>query len=91
MTNLSKSDINNVYISAAENLALGKPTNESSTRSPFSSSAAVNGDYSDFTHTLDNVYPSWWRVDLGDIYNIGQIKLYNRKDCCSELYYTIDP
>ena len=88
LTNLSKSDINNVYILAAENLALGKPTYQSSSRSSNDSNRAVNGNLCDFTHTLSNEYPSWWRVDLEERYNIGQIILCNRKDCCSELNNT---
>ena len=89
MTNLSKSDIYNVYILAAGNLARGKPTAQSSTfNSNYPSSKAVNGVYNDFTHTTAGAYPSWWRVDLGDVYSIGQIKLYNRKDCCRKLNNT---
>ena len=92
LINLLTSDIINVYILASGNLALDKPTSQSSTDTPdYPSSDAINGNYDDFTHTAANEYPSWWRVDLGDIYIIGKIKLYNRKDCCRKLYYTIDP
>ena len=88
LTNLSKSDNNNVYILAAGNLARGKPTDQSTASN---SGNAVNGNYDDFTHTTAGKHPSWWRVDLGDIYSIRQIKLYNRRDCCRKLYYTINP
>ena len=92
MTNLSKSDIYNVYILAAGNLARGKTTAQStSTGSASNSGKAVNGVYNDFTHTIYDAYPSWWRVDLGENYNIGQIKLYNRRGCCRKLNNTIDP
>lgn len=45
----------------------------------------TNGDYrgGSVTHTnLDN--QAWWEVDLGKIYNIRQIRVYNRTDCCRE-------
>jgi len=33
------------------------------------------------SHTLaDN--PSWWEVDLGDVYRIGSVVLHNRESCC---------
>ena len=88
LTYLLKSDINHVYILDAGNLALGKQTTQSSTDAPYSSSRAVNGDYNDFTLTIDRAESRWWRVDLGNIYNFGQIKLYNRKDCCRKFNYT---
>ena len=68
---------------------MGKTTDQSSTYFfNYPASKAVNGVYNDFTHTADNEYPSWWRVDLGDIYNIGQIILHNRKDsCCRKSIY----
>ena len=26
----------------------------------------------------------WWEVDLGAVYKVDQIRIYNRMDCCSE-------
>mgnify|MGYP001277153668 CR=1 FL=1 len=45
----------------------------------------TSGDYyaESVTHSaFEN--NAWWRVDLGAIYNIRQIKVFNRTDCCSE-------
>ena len=85
LINLSKSDINNVYILAAKNIALGKGTSQSSASN---SGKAVNGNLCDFTHTDEGNGPKWWKVGLGKNYSIGQIKLYNRHDCCRKLNYT---
>ena len=82
---LSKSDIN-VFVSANSNLALSKPTAQSSAFHP--PSWAVNGNYDDFSHTNEGSGPKWWRADLGEIYSIGQMKLYNRKSCCRKLFCT---
>ncbi|MBA5249774.1 MAG: hypothetical protein FE834_09665 [Gammaproteobacteria bacterium] len=35
------------------------------------------------THTT-NSQGAWWKVDLGDIYVISRINIYNRTDCCSD-------
>jgi hypothetical protein len=34
-------------------------------------------------HTL-NDYEAWWMVDLGDVFALTEIELWNRTDCCSE-------
>ena len=85
---MSKSDINDVFVSASSNLAFGKAAAQSSALNP--PSYAVNGNYDVFSHTAEGNGPKWWRVDLGKNYSIGQIKLYNRKDCCRKLNYTIE-
>ncbi|XP_017334058.1 fucolectin [Ictalurus punctatus] len=36
-----------------------------------------------FTHT-NNEYNPWWRVDLLAVYDISQVVITNRGDCCSE-------
>ena len=77
--------MNDLIISASSNLAFGKATAQSSTYNP--PSYAVNGRYDDFSQTAEGNGSKWWRVDLGEIYSIGQIKLYNRKDCCRKLIY----
>jgi len=33
------------------------------------------------THTAD-LTDSWWEVDLGGTFSIGEVRLYNRLDCC---------
>ena len=74
----------NLY--AQNNLALGQPTSQSTLYRGFRfpSDLAVDGDINNFTHTETNTSPSWWRVDLGDVYDINQIVIYNRQNCCPD-------
>ncbi len=79
-----------------ENVAFGKPTRQSSTFGDiFSSRNAVDGDRdgtyepkeevdaSPITHTHAQNNP-WWEVDLLGEFNIQQINIYNREDCCQD-------
>ncbi len=70
------------------NIALGKPATQSSV-SQWSrkdtpekdASRLVSGQFSGWynNHTgFDN--PPWWRVDLGELAEIGEIRIYNRLD-----------
>ncbi|MEX0314619.1 MAG: Ig-like domain-containing protein [Allomuricauda sp.] len=71
------------------NLAFNKPTSQSSTDFNGASSRAVdgnlNGIYSNgsVTHT-EMEANSWWRVDLGAIYDITKVNVFNRTDCCTD-------
>ncbi len=70
-------------VGGGTNLALGRPTTQSSTLGGFVSSQGVNGSYSDFTHTqAGQNLPAQWEVDLGTNYALARIVLYNRADCC---------
>ena len=70
------------------NIAQGKPTRQSSTAFGGFPSRAVDGDRntdwggSSCTHTNQQFGP-WWRVDLQKIYDVGEVKITNRGDCCS--------
>ena len=78
------------------NLALYKTTSQSSTHGDAKSFRAVDGyaggAFSDnsVTHTKPNLITAnddlhvWWQVDLGDVYEISRVEVYNRTDCCSE-------
>jgi hypothetical protein len=76
-------------ISIYSNVALKKPTKQSSTAYSGSSSRAVDGntdaDYKkkSCTHTSTSLYP-WWRVDLLQKYKIKDVIIQNRGDCCGE-------
>jgi hypothetical protein len=70
------------------NKALGKPATQSSEAFGAGPGRAVDGNTNgqwgggSVTHTDgDN---AWWEVDLLDTYDIGEIVLWNRLDCCSE-------
>lgn len=72
-----------------ENIALNKNTLQSSTGFGGVASRAVDGntdgiynsESTTHTNTQEN---SWWRVDLGNTYNLSTIKVFNRTDCCSD-------
>lgn len=65
------------------NVALGKPTSQSSTLGGFTSDVAVNGSTSDFTHTAaGQALPATWTVNLGTNYGIERIIIANRESCC---------
>lgn len=77
---------------AQTNLARGKTAKQSSTRSAGgAASRAVDGITSgvfsnnSVTHTAsESENGTWWEVDLGGIYSISQIKIFNRTDCCQD-------
>ncbi|WP_083680957.1 discoidin domain-containing protein [Archangium sp. Cb G35] len=84
------------YLSLAEvevlapalNLALGRPTSQSSTLEGVSSRAVdgnIDGDWyhGSVTHTRLEANP-WWQVDLQTVRSIQQINLWNRTDCCTK-------
>jgi len=45
---------------------------------------AANFGEQSCTHTNRNGKQTWWAVDLGKYYDITEVTVYNRKDCCSE-------
>lgn len=70
------------------NVALNKPTTQSSLyAASYPASRAVDGITTgrnpDFTHTKDEANP-WWQVDLGAVYDVNEIVIWNRTDCCWE-------
>lgn len=80
-----------------QNLALGKKAYQSSTPYPNMGQAGkavdgnTDGNWSNgsVTHTNSEANP-WWEVDLGAMYDIEKIRVWNRTDCCSErLHYHV--
>ncbi|KAA1246210.1 discoidin domain-containing protein [Aquimarina sp. RZ0] len=65
------------------NLALNKPATQSSELYGLTASFAVDGDRDSFSHT-DNDANAWIEIDLGDQFNINEIKVWNRPDCCTD-------
>ncbi|GAB1855645.1 hypothetical protein MHTCC0001_04790 [Flavobacteriaceae bacterium MHTCC 0001] len=65
----------------ATNIALNKPTQQSSTVNNNHSSFAVDGNYSNgsISETNNEANP-WWQIDLGSSFDVSLIKLYNRTD-----------
>lgn len=71
------------------NIALGKTASQASTYPGGGASKAVdgntNGNWGNNSVTHTNCGSNdWWRVNLGGAFTIGDIKIYNRTDCCSE-------
>lgn len=72
-----------------KNLALNKPATQSSTQYSGSASRAVDGNIdgtfsnNSVTHTAD-ASNNWWQVDLQAAYNLDEVNIFNRTDCCSE-------
>ena len=63
----------------SSNIALNKSTTHSSTwdisSHLYTADKAVDGDQNSFTNTADDQHPSWWKVDLQNVYNIEKIIL----------------
>jgi len=76
-----------------KNIALNKPTKQSSTfgnSDSFRPSNAVDGNINTISHTSDPVSiprgfePAWWQVDLEFPSEITSIVIVNRQDCCED-------
>lgn len=75
-------------LGAIRNLALGKSASQSSTwpNFPFTTASAAvdgnrNGDQAAKSITItENQKQPWWQVDLGKIFDIDHIEIYNRTD-----------
>jgi co-chaperonin GroES (HSP10) len=76
------------------NVAIGKRAYQSSNYAANAGqpSKAVDGNTSgnwgdgSVTHTVGRQGENnpWWEVDLGDLYEVSAIEVYNRTDCCQE-------
>lgn len=80
---------------ANENLALNKPTAQSSVYHPeqygYDPHGACNGKKTgEFGfHTLKEDQP-WWQIDLQGVYQLSEIKIYNRINDCKERACTLN-
>jgi len=84
-----KEDSEDSGTKATANAAFNKPTSQSSTDYGGTSERAVDGNTSGIFHdgsvTHTNSQPGvWWQVDLQNRYDIEEIVIYNRTDCCGE-------
>ncbi len=79
-------DYGNNYL----NVAAGKPSSQSSTAFGGSAARANDGDISgvwgfeSVSHTDAIAGDIWWQVDLQGDYNINEIALHARTDCCAD-------
>ena len=76
-----------VWFSVRSNIALFKPTNQSSTLTDHYASNAVDGEkgvhHPVCTHSYQESDP-WWRVDLGRVEPVAEVNILNRGDCCGD-------
>ncbi|MBV9505494.1 MAG: discoidin domain-containing protein [Acidobacteriia bacterium] len=76
-------------IGSAANLALGKPTRQSSQMGNAGSALAVDGNHNgnfnlgSVFHTQSEKSP-WFEVDLGQRETVNTIRIWNRTDCCAD-------
>ncbi|XP_061185896.1 uncharacterized protein LOC133194001 [Saccostrea echinata] len=66
-------------------VARGKKSYLSSTFAHFKAGLCNNGKLNDFCHTRLTTNP-WYRIDLGTTYNIDEVIIYNRRDCCGKRF-----
>ncbi len=76
-----------INCASVSNIALGKTVTQSSTDNGGNASRAIDGntdgDFSNnsVTHTQSELQP-WWEIDLGTVYPVEEIEIWNRTDCC---------
>lgn len=76
-------------IFAQRNVAYGQPVKQSSVHRGGAPELAVDhntdGNWAagSVTHTEKEIGP-WWEVDLGQVYNVEAVEIYNRTDCCDD-------
>ncbi len=72
------------------NVALGKPARQSSVFEGWpvanlANDGNTNAHYGYGSVTATNVdLGAWWEVDLGEVYEVSEVVIYNRTDCCPE-------
>ncbi|ESO95097.1 hypothetical protein LOTGIDRAFT_160858 [Lottia gigantea] len=80
------------------NLALGKTAIQSSNYLEYTAGKAVDGNTSGYfqedscshTYQYSRNVSEWWEVDLGSVYDITDIIIYNRIDCCELTFVVSD-
>jgi len=68
----------------ATNVALTGTATQSSTRSGYLASYAIDDNITNFSHT-NNGGNEWWELDLGDSYDLSYLVVYNRADYLDRL------
>jgi hypothetical protein len=72
-----------IEVAQSENLALGKPTQQSSQLGDFAPGLGVDGNRGNFTHTAAGQnLPATWQVDLVGEFDISFVNVFNRVSCC---------
>ncbi|MFK7771214.1 MAG: lectin-like protein [Saprospiraceae bacterium] len=80
------------------NLALNQPSSQSGTQQNGNASLANDGNtdgdfWSTFSVAITNWQKTpWWEVDLGAVYQLSEVQIFNRTDCCTDFlqdYYIL--
>ncbi|NGN93402.1 hyaluronidase [Nocardioides sp. KC13] len=67
------------------NVSEGKAaTQVSDWSAAYGAAKAVNGSIYDFSTTSGREAQPWWQVDLGESFDLEEVRIYNRVDCCAE-------
>jgi CheY-like chemotaxis protein len=72
------------------NVALGKPARQSSVFEGYAvanlaNDGNTNGHFGYGSVTATNIdLGAWWEVDLGEVYEVSEVVIYNRTDCCPD-------
>ncbi|CAC5416542.1 unnamed protein product [Mytilus coruscus] len=88
-TDYSKWHENTSDVQILQEVAEGKASTQSSQHGHHEAVHANDGNISTFSHTTTEQSP-YWMVDLGRDYNIRQIEIFARRDCCGELIRQLD-
>lgn len=73
-----------VIVPDISNLALNKPTNQSSNLLPSTfASQGADGRTDTFFHTLKENNP-WWEINLQQPSSVSHVHIFNRRDCCHD-------
>ncbi|HEX2395719.1 MAG TPA: discoidin domain-containing protein [Bacteroidales bacterium] len=78
--------ISATFNTVSVNIALGKPSTSSSGYNIFK---ANDGDGSNNSYWNAIGYPQWWKVDLGDVYDLSSVVIRNWVDGIRYYQYTI--
>ncbi|GAA1527679.1 hypothetical protein GCM10009827_050930 [Dactylosporangium maewongense] len=60
---------------SGQNLALGRPTTQSSNTQAYGSANAVDGNANTYWESVNNAFPQWIQVDLGSSVSVGKVTL----------------
>lgn len=65
------------------NVALNKTATQSSTLFGLTANFAIDGNTNNFSHSDENGN-TWLEIDLEGRFNLDQVNIWNRQDCCAE-------
>ncbi|MET7424854.1 choice-of-anchor D domain-containing protein [Dactylosporangium sp. NPDC005555] len=60
---------------SGQNLALGRPTTQSSNTQNYGSGNVVDGDANTYWESANNAFPQWVQIDLGSTVAVGRVTL----------------